>query len=150
MITYQTMDYADIPAVISLGSLMHQESRYSQWPYDEDYCSDIADRVINEPDNFYSNIAKENNEILGMMFWMRTRPPFCKADIATDLLLYVHPEKRNCSMAVRLIKGYERWARYQNLSGIQIGVTTNINPERTAKFYNRLGYSYSGYLMTKD
>lgn len=142
------MDYADIPEVISLGAQMHQESRYAQFPYDEDYCLDMAGRVIKE-DMFYSQLARENDQLIGMFFGALNRIPFCAANSAVDLLFYVHPEKRNGRAAPYLLHSFEKWARYNQVEEIQLGISANIDPDRVAKFYNRLGFNYHGHFMIK-
>lgn len=148
MIQYSQMDYADIPEVISLGAQMHKESRYAKYPYDEDYCLDMAGQVIKD-DMFYSGLAKENEELIGMIFGFLNKVPFCKAISAGDLLFYVHPEKRNGKVALHLVRDFEKWARYHNVEEIQMGISADINPDRVAKFYNRLGYDYHGHFMIK-
>lgn len=152
MIEFGPMTYTDIPEVINLGLQLHKESVHSKWEYDEAFTMDLVGKVLLdvEHETFHSDLAKEDGKIIGMLFGLQYSPAFVKAKVAADIMLYVIPEKRNGTLALKLIRTFEKWARYHKLSGIQLGTTTGINSERTSKFYNRLGYNYSNYILTKD
>ena len=63
--------------------------------------------------------------------------------------LYVKPEYRQHGLAKQLLDTYERWASAIGATLITLGVTTEIDPERTYRFYERLGYHNSGRVFTK-
>ena len=150
MIIYTEMLEKDVPEVIELGARMHQESRYNRWEYDKNYCAEMAKRVLSEKGLFFSDIAREEGKLVGMMFGFLNRIPFCNASAAIDLIVYVIPEKRNGRLAMKLIKDYERWARIVGAEEIQLGVSSGTNPDKVAKFYNRLGYTSYGHFLRKE
>ena len=68
----------------------------------------------------------------------------------TDIGVFVLPEYRTTSAAVKLVKHLEEWARKQGASELWLGQTTGDDPERVVKFYNRLGYQTQGFNCLKE
>lgn len=68
--------------------------------------------------------------------------------MAWDLLTYVVPEHRG-GLGIRLIKAYIERAKLLDIDDIHIGVSTGLEPERTGKLYERLGFRHigGGYAM---
>tara|TARA_B100001250_G_scaffold380115_1_gene371309 strand:- start:57 stop:527 length:471 start_codon:yes stop_codon:yes gene_type:complete len=78
-------------------------------------------------------------------------PSFFGNDLtATDLILYVLPEHRGSTIAIRILKEYEKWAISQNVDEISLGISTGINVERTGQFYERLGYRRESVVFVKN
>ena len=78
-------------------------------------------------------------------------PSFFGHDLtASDLMLYVVPEKRGSTIAHRIIKKYEEWAISQNVTEISLGISTGISVERTSKFYEALGYRQKSVTYVKN
>lgn len=68
---------------------------------------------------------------------------------ARDLLVWIAPGWRGGSLAVRLIRGIEAWALEHAVDDLYLSQSTGINVERTAAFYERLGYTLSGFISHK-
>lgn len=69
---------------------------------------------------------------------------------ACELLLYVLPEKRKTSAALRLIKAWESLARGRGAKAMSVGSSTGYRTETVMKLYERQGYAPSGVSMRKD
>lgn len=68
---------------------------------------------------------------------------------ARDLLVWVAPAWRGGSLAVRMIRAIEAWALEHAVDDLYLSQSTGIEVERTAAFYERLGYTLSGFISHK-
>lgn len=68
---------------------------------------------------------------------------------ARDLLVWVAPSHRGGSTAVRMIRAIEAWAIEHAVDDLYLSQSTGIEVERTAEFYQRLGYTLSGFISHK-
>ena len=76
--------------------------------------------------------------------------PMFLGKAASDLLMYVKPEKRGSPISMRLVKMYESWARKMDVNYIMLGQSTGIgNIDRVGKFYEKLGFQMTGFNLTK-
>lgn len=72
-------------------------------------------------------------------------PSFYSDDVvATEICLYVMPEKRGGMQAARLIKAFVSWADEQRASEIVAGVSVGINDPVADGLYMRLGFAKRG------
>ncbi len=63
--------------------------------------------------------------------------------IASDILVYVRPERRGSTAAVRIIKEYIKWAK-PLAKDVVLGISSGVHPERTKALYERLGFPTVG------
>ena len=73
--------------------------------------------------------------------------PFCEGLLSADLILYVHSAYRGTSAGPRLVKEYIAWARSRGVDSIGIANSTEIDTERVALFYERMGFEKIGYVF---
>ena len=105
--------------------------------------------------NIYKNpnvltlLAISNNKIIGFMAVVKGVYFFSTKPKISDIGLFVLPEFRGTSAAIKLLKAVEAWAKENNISDICIGQTTAVNMEKTQQFYNRLGYKTVGFNTIK-
>lgn len=69
---------------------------------------------------------------------------------ARDAILYVLPKYRGSTAALKLVKTFETWAKNRGASRIYLSQSTNIEPEKTALLYEKLGYKQVGALTCKE
>ena len=72
-----------------------------------------------------------------------------KRRCARDLLIWVAPGWRGGSLGMRLVNWIEEWAADHAVDDLYLSQSTGINVERTAKFYERRGYTLSGFISHK-
>lgn len=127
----------DVPAMVEMFEAMHAESRYSRFP-----------ALLSKVEGFLHSVIADRRAIVlvsgdplcGMFigwvdeFWWGPALESC------DLLLYVKKESRGGLHAVRLIKGYLEVAEQMGVSDIKVGASTGISPERTYRFFERMGF----------
>lgn len=138
------MKNEDIQECVEMALDMHQESFYSQFEINTETLYYLADRAVAD-DSYFGAVSTNYNYngdiITGMMVGFLAPMWFSNsATTACDIALYLKPEYRGGLSAIRLIKAFDDWAVSKNASVIQMGVSTNVNPERTSNLYTRLGY----------
>lgn len=67
-----------------------------------------------------------------------------------DLILYVLPEHRGSTAAVKLLKAWEDCAKASGAKSVRISVASGFSTERTGRLYERLGYTQLGSLYSKE
>lgn len=68
---------------------------------------------------------------------------------SSDLLLYISPALRNNGVAPTLVNAYTDWALGMGVQKdqIRLGITTDVNVEKTSMLYSSLGYADGGKLF---
>ena len=147
IIRWMTLD--DLPIAIAMGSSMHKESWFSHFDYEDSKLQELWDITETYPHMYCKFVAEHDDKIVGMFVGMCAEHYFGHDKIASDLLLYVTPEARGGTAAVRLIKAYDKWAREAGAKEIHVGVSTGVNEERTVKLYEKLGFDSKATLLRK-
>lgn len=133
---------AMIPAV-------SQETRFRDRPIDVQKIKMLYDYQFSRLINTICYLAILDDQCVGFGAFV-VNPSFFGHDLtASDLMLYVVPEKRGSTIAHRIIKKYEEWAISQNVTEISLGISTGISVERTSKFYEALGYRQKSVTYVK-
>jgi GNAT superfamily N-acetyltransferase len=147
MIRVATFD--DIDTLISIGRVMHNESAYKVLSFNDDKVGALLAGLISEP-NGVVFIAERAGVILGGFaggisdFW------FGNDSHAYDYGLFILPEHRGGSAAIRLLAAFESWAKDMGAVWCDVGITTGVHVEQTTRLYQKLGYNQSGVLFRKE
>jgi len=143
-IKYEPIQLENIRDVIALGQKMHQESAYADMPFDiEMAAQNIFDRII-KSDYGFGLIAYKDTNPVGLFAGALATHYFGPAFFAHDFAWYVTPKQRGSSIAIRMLKKFEKWAKDKGALEIHLGVTTGVSPDKTAKMFERMGYKYVG------
>lgn len=139
----------DLDVLISMGRLMHQESpRFKDTDFSEASCKQLGEELITAGGVF---IAEKGEEAVGMFAGALCHHYFGSTLMANDYLLYVKPQYRAKSRAAyMLLKEFEKWAIASGAKFIQLGISTQVEADRTRDFYERMGYPVKGYLCIKE
>lgn len=141
----------DRPEIIVMAKTMHGESpSYRRWPFEPRLVSAWIDMCFDHPD-WRCIIAREDNgEPVGFMAAGTANMIFSPEKTTDDLALYVRPEKRGGTAAFRLVREMARWAKGRGAVELRMGITTDVDELRTARFLERLGFVHAGTLMKLD
>jgi GNAT superfamily N-acetyltransferase len=134
----------DSDEIIELGLRMHKESAYAFLPFE---CEKLRRLIASYLSDFESQcglVAEENDVIVGMLGGYLTDYFFCNEKMACDMILYVVQEYRGSSAAARLIRAFRLWAVEHGAREMCLGISSNINTERTGRFYERMGFTHCG------
>ena len=136
----------DGDALVEMGRRMHGEGAYSFLPYDAEKLRRLMLTIIKEPETYCGLVTEAGGSLVGMFGGYLTDYFFCEERLACDLLLFVEREHRGSSAALRMIRAFSRWAAERGAREVCLGVSTNINAERTGEFYERMGFARVGGL----
>lgn len=139
--------HEDIPALVDLGRLMHDESpRFRGMAYDPDRVAACMEFCIDSPHGFV-RVAEEGGQIVGG-FVAGVTPHYSSPDlVACDIAVFMAPWARGGIAVARMAEQYRRWAEAQGATQTLIGVMTGVNVEKTVKLLQRLGWRQAGVVM---
>lgn len=137
----------DIPRLIELGALMHEEApAFRGMSFDADKLAALMRNVMGSPTGF-AMCAVRDGLVIGGMLAVAT-PHFFSPDlVACDLALFIAREHRGGMAAVRLLDAYRRWGAGIGAAKVQIGVMTGIAPELLESLCVRMGAKRAGVVM---
>ena len=75
---------------------------------------------------------------------------FSTMEKASDIGLYVVPKYRGGSVACRLIKRLEKWAKDMGHQKLYMGQSVGLKVDKTLSFFERNGYQVLGFNCVKD
>lgn len=141
----------DRPDIIVMAKAMHAESpSYSKWPFVPRLVSAWIDMCLDVPD-WRCIIAREDDgEPVGFMAVGMANMIFSTEKTSDDLSLYVRPEKRGGTAALRLVKEMARWSKERGAVELRLGITTDVDELKTVRFLEKLGFVHAGTLMKLD
>lgn len=131
----------DLPAIVVLGRVMHEESSFAPMDYDVDRVKETISDLMNKS-QFVVVAEDTNGEVIGGMAGMVTQSWFGNDMVANDLAVFIHPDHRGGMLMVKLIKTFVHWAKLAGAKQIRPGV---VSGSRTAEaLYDRLGFARCG------
>lgn len=138
---------ADVAPLVELGARMHEESpRFSRLEFSADRLGATLKLLI-ESEAGFVHVFESGGLLLGGMV-ATIVPHWCSTDlVATDLALYVVPEARGGMAPARLVHRYLQWAHDRGAKLVQIGVTTGVHTEETARLLEALGLRRCGVIL---
>lgn len=128
----------DVDALIKLGMVMHAESRYSRLSFDAEKTAKFFESLV-DSENGCLFVAEKNSQIIGGFAGIMSEHYFSRDTIASDLALFILPEHRGGATAARLLYSFVAWGKFKKASMIHVGITTMVNHEKTAKFFETCG-----------
>ena len=147
--TIRELTTDDIPQVIELGRAMHLESQYRGLTFSAVKAAQACEHTIDR-DTEVGLVGEEAGELYGMLAAFVAEYEYGHERIAYDRLVYVVPSHRGGTLAVRMIKRYEEWAKSMKAEQIHLGQTTDVHPWMVDAFYRRLGYEWVGGCYRKE
>jgi len=134
---------ADIPQIIHLGRLMHDESQYSYLHFSPDkVIAKCNDALVNPQIQCWVTVKDET--VTGMMAGQVFEYEFGQSLIASDILVFVSPEHRGGTAFLRLVKEYIEWSKSLSAEMIFLNQTTGTAQEAVARLYQRIGFESVG------
>jgi hypothetical protein len=142
--------YRDLPKILLLLRLAHQESEYSAITPDPERARKALTRMLNPSYKaacviVLAHEGEINGVLLGMVDWHW----WSHHRFATDILTYCKPQARGYGH--RLIRFFIRWVKRQpDVAEITLSASTGIvDYQRLERLYARLGFQRTGMTWTK-
>lgn len=145
MIRPATLD--DVETLVALGAMMAAESpRYRRLRYSPEKVRALVEAVV-RGDSGFMWVAETAGEIVGLMLAVAT-PHWCSDDlVVSELALYMVPQHRGSTNAMRLIRQFLAWAAERGAVLTQAGVSTGLSTEQAARLYEAAGMRRFGVLL---
>ena len=133
----------DIPRLIEIGLMCHQESEYSVMSFSANKCIALCERTIAEP-QMLGTVTAKDGVITGVLVAAAIPAYFSDEITASDLLIYVLPEHRGSRAFYMLCLSYVGWARAKGARLIFLRNSTGIESEKVGNIYQRMGFEHVG------
>ena len=131
---------ADLPQAMSAITLMVEGTAFAP---------PVESKLRWAIQNWYTEIAWDGDVLAGFMVGNISETFLNNERNAYEKGLFVLPSHRGGSIAIRLIRNFEAWAREQGASQIWMGQSVGQNMESTLHFFQRLGYECQGFMTCK-
>lgn len=140
----------DLLSLAPLAQAYAQEAEgHDNHPFDlEAALNSTALTILSEDGCFL--LAHKGNEVVGFLWGHSHALPWSKTKIAFDTMLYVTPSSRKTSVAYRLLKEWEVWAKEHGAIEVQISIASGIHEDSSVSFFRKMGYSYIGRQYRKE
>ena len=148
-ITIRLLEFNDSQQVIDLGRIIHKESHYNFLPYEEMKIQELIMVTLKNPQSNVCFVAEYDGKIIGALCGFIAAYIMNYELFAQDLGLWILPKKRGTWAAKKLLDTFEYWAKQKGCKEIMLSITSNINSDRTAQFYEKLGYTNLGAICRK-
>lgn len=140
---------ADIPALLELGDVLHQESpRYRHRLFDRNKVAAHFQACIDGAGVLF--VATHGERIIGGFCGGIAESWYGGGKTAFDYSFMVHPDYRGGATALRLYRAFEIWAQSMGADVIQVGITTDVRVAQTTRFYHKLGLHDAGVMFEKE
>ena len=137
----------DLPRLMELANLMHAESRFQAIAL---VPAKLEATLRLCMDHGCALVAERDGVIVGGFIGVAVEYFFSRERMASDLALFVEPNKRGGFIAAGLIRAFKAWAARQGVKHIEIGVSTGVHPEQTGALFEKLGLKRQGALYTGE
>lgn len=134
----------DVPQIIHLAHDFHSESQFAALPLSEQKIIDFVRRSSLEDTNYFMVVAENSGRIDGFVMGILSSYWFSDVSGAFDYCLYVVPEKRGSTVALRLWRAFHAWACERGAVELTHGVSSGINIESAHCFFTGMGMRHVG------
>ena len=130
--------------VLRLALTMQRESDYAAVPFDvEQTAHSVLNMVVRNPNGF-GVLAYHDGKPIGMICGGLAPYVFSRGSLASDYAWYVLPDHRGSSTAIRLLGMFRQWATDRGATELYMGITTNVEADRTGQILQRMGFDHVG------
>jgi len=130
-------------AMIRLGRQLHAESRFRQYPYDEQRLAVMGRRSLSTS-NPVGIMAERDGELIGMAVVTIGEHFFSATRTATVMLIYVAHNARGGVAAVKLLRAMRHWSTQAGADEMHVNVTSDIEARKTDRMLRRMGFRPTG------
>jgi GNAT superfamily N-acetyltransferase len=148
MITIRDYQQSDFAQLLAMGYEMWKAApEFRGFTFDAERLIPISEACLCN-DDMHCFVAVRDGRPVGFFVGGVTEFFFSSDRYAFDLALFVSPDRRGTSAAIRLMAAATEWARARGAKQLRFGAATGIDPERTERFFGGLGFAKAGQLYT--
>lgn len=142
MATYRPATLDDADDLLRLATRMTEGTAFAPPTLDK------VRRLITRSSG-YGECAVVEGQIVGFMCGYLGETFLNSQVNAYEQGVFVAPEHRGGTVAMRLIQNFERWAKASGAENVWLGQSVGQKQDSTLKFFERLGYSCQGFITCK-
>jgi RimJ/RimL family protein N-acetyltransferase len=137
----RTATEQDVERIVELGEMLHRESpRWSRLSYSKERAGNMI-RHLTTHEQGAVFVAERAGVVVGGIAGWVDRHWSSDDKVAQEVSFFMAPEARGSISATRLICALRAWAEAKGAVFLQAGTSTGLDPERTARLYERLGFT---------
>lgn len=136
----------DVSAMVAIGKVMHAESTFSKYDFNEQKLSEFI-RTLIQVERGIAIVSEEQGEITGGFIGAVVEHYFGYDLQSMDVALFQLPEHRGGTTGIRLIKEYIKQAKALGTKQVMLANATGIVPERVARLFEAAGFRRLGYVF---
>lgn len=140
----------DLDDLVCLGRAMRDESNAAFPEIDPNSVESYLRLAVENPDCIFFAIARIGMTPVGFVTGVIGPYAFSPALHAACDLLFVLPEYRGRYAGVRLLRAIGDWAAARGAREIELGQSTGIEPVRTGKLLQKIGFEPLGRTFRKE
>lgn len=137
----------DLSEIIRMGEALKNESRFKDHEYNPEGVAQVLEATLRIPSRFF--IAYDD-QFRGLILMGISQHYFSTYKWATDFAFFVKPEYRGGTLAIRLLREAERWAKENGAGEITILHNTGIKTDSVSRFFNGIDYETKGHIFSKE
>ena len=130
---------------MAIGHRMHKESRFRSFCFDENQIKKILD---SGKACVLLNLVDE--QVVGFFVGVVTPHWFGPDLVGQDLGMYIDPEHRGGTTAMRFMKRFEDYCKQRGAVTVVLGSSADISTDTARRLYTGLGYKECGFLAHKE
>lgn len=139
---------ADLDAMLPLSLEAHAATRFGEFELDNGKRIKVLRRALTNRDRYALLLAEKDGQLIGFLFCTVADYVVGRGLIATVVAFFVREQVRSSlrggEAAIRLLKGFLRWAAIREAQDVQIHVTSGIDLNRTHRFMQKVGFTPIG------
>lgn len=141
-------NHDDLPVILALGMLMHQDSTFRAVPFDP-VVAETTVRELLASEEGYVRVASDHDLDMPAAFMLGFVFPawFGRGTMAGDLAIYVPPPLRKRGLAGALLQDFTRWAKARGAIHVSISNTAGADDGQFQALGASAGYARSGSVM---
>ena len=144
----------DIDVLLTMAENLARESPvYSQMTFAPEKVYNFLQAALDNSDPHATTFVIEDDTedtIAGFLCAYITEELFFLEDVAWDATFYISPEYRG-RVGIKTIKElmshYKQWAANSGAAAACLGISTDLNPEKTARLYEACGFIRNGITL---
>jgi GNAT superfamily N-acetyltransferase len=133
--------------IIRMGEDLKNESRFADHPYNPAGVQKVLEATVRMPSKFF---VAYDDKFRGLILMGISQHYFSTYTCASDFAFFVKPEHRGGTLAVRLLKEAEKWAKKNGAHEMTILHNTGINTDSVCRFFNGIDYETKGHIFSKE
>jgi GNAT superfamily N-acetyltransferase len=141
----------EVPRIVALAAMMAAESpRWSRLEFSHRKVLELGMHLAYSSGGFLQVAEDAEGDLVGFMAAHCDEHWMSENRVIVELALYVSPDRRGSSAAVRLLQSFKAWSQKQGAKLVLAGCSTGVGDERAVRLYEKVGFRRSSIGLELD